>query len=67
MTDGVFKKFDQEVDKLLNGGNARTKLLGRKSLTKDDKKYVKKPQKQSSSLTPAMTYDEILQPIILEV
>lgn len=36
-TDGVFKKFDQELDKLLNGGNARLKLL-EESLTKDDKK-----------------------------
>lgn len=36
-TDGVFKKFDQELDKLLNGGNARLKLL-EESLTRDDKK-----------------------------
>lgn len=35
--DGVFKKFDQEIDKLLNGGNARLKLL-EESLTRDDKK-----------------------------
>lgn len=35
--DGVFKKFDQELDRLLNGGNARLKVL-EESLTKDDKK-----------------------------
>ncbi len=35
--DGVFKKFDQELDRLLNGGNARLKIL-EESLTKDDKK-----------------------------
>ncbi len=36
-TDGVFKKFDQEIDRLLNGPNARLKVL-EESLTKDDKK-----------------------------
>lgn len=35
--DGVFKKFDKELDGLLNGGNARLKLL-EETLTKDDKK-----------------------------
>ncbi|MCH5313616.1 MAG: flagellar filament capping protein FliD [Helicobacter sp.] len=35
--DGVFKKFNQEIDRLLNGGNARLKLL-EESLTRDDKK-----------------------------
>lgn len=35
--DGVFKKFDQEIDRLLNGGNARLKVL-EETLTKDDKK-----------------------------
>ncbi|MCX2717013.1 flagellar filament capping protein FliD [Helicobacter sp. MIT 21-1697] len=35
--DGVFKKFDQEIDRLLNGPNARLKVL-EESLTKDDKK-----------------------------
>ncbi len=35
--DGVFKKFDQELDKLLNGSNARLKIL-EENLTKDDKK-----------------------------
>lgn len=36
-TDGVFKKFDQEIDRLLNGPNARLKVL-EESLTRDDKK-----------------------------
>ena len=36
-TDGVFKKFDQELDRLLNGQNARLKVL-EENLTRDDKK-----------------------------
>lgn len=35
--DGVFKKFDQELERLVSGGNARLKLL-EESLTRDDKK-----------------------------
>ncbi|TLD96852.1 flagellar filament capping protein FliD [Helicobacter jaachi] len=47
--DGVFKKFDQELDKLLNGGNARLKLL-EESLTKDDKKLREERKKAVEQL-----------------
>ncbi|WP_300958145.1 flagellar filament capping protein FliD, partial [uncultured Helicobacter sp.] len=56
--DGVFKKFDQELDRLLNGGNARLKLL-EESLTKDDKKLREDRKKAVEQLN--MRYDIMAQ------
>ena len=57
-TDGVFKKFDQELDRLLNGGNARLKLL-EESLTRDDKKLREDRKKAVEQLN--MRYDIMAQ------
>lgn len=48
-TDGVFKKFDQELDRLLTGGNARLKVL-EESLTRDDKKLREDRKKAVNQL-----------------
>lgn len=48
-TDGVFKKFDQELDRLLTGGNARLKVL-EESLTRDDKKLREDRRKAVNQL-----------------
>jgi len=57
-TDGVFKKFDQEIDRLLNGPNARLKVL-EESLTKDDKKLREDRKKAVEQLN--IRYDIMAQ------